>query len=296
MNELQKKPRTLMPVSFLEDYFANTNDFYDVTQEEVPVGRTLRDFYEEMHCIDARHRIGQQLMQCVANGQEKQAMNALSAYSELISQPNQKAYPTGLDPLRDFKNSTLSMNTTLRLAIENNHVPNLYINHCCSRFSHLIEKAETFDEVAALYPQMIRKYCYLARHYSMAAYSPCIKNCLLYIEMNLSSELSTSMLSEYLGKNVNSLSAQFKKEVGINIVAYIRQKRIQQAKVLLRKTDFSVQDIASQVGIPDANYFTKQFKAETGITPMQYRTSTAESVTTSFACATLAPGAVAKAT
>ena len=43
------------------------------------------------------------------------------------------------------------------------------------------------------------------------------------------------------------------------------------AKLLLGETDSPVKDIASQVGIFDYNYFTKVFKAYTGVTPSRYR-------------------------
>lgn len=43
--------------------------------------------------------------------------------------------------------------------------------------------------------------------------------------------------------------------------------------MLLNKTDTQIQDIASQVGIHDVNYFIKVFKKIIGMTPKEYRNS-----------------------
>ena len=42
---------------------------------------------------------------------------------------------------------------------------------------------------------------------------------------------------------------------------------------LLRNTEDRVSDIATEVGIPDYNYFTKVFKKAMGVTPREYRKS-----------------------
>lgn len=63
----------------------------------------------------------------------------------------------------------------------------------------------------------------------------------------------------------------FKQQYGITINAYISNKRINQAKMLLRFTDESIEQIAEEVGIMDPNYFTRQFKKIEGIIPKEYR-------------------------
>lgn len=40
---------------------------------------------------------------------------------------------------------------------------------------------------------------------------------------------------------------------------------------LLSTTELNIQDIASQIGIEDAGYFSKQFKKEIGMSPLQYQ-------------------------
>jgi two-component system response regulator YesN len=69
------------------------------------------------------------------------------------------------------------------------------------------------------------------------------------------------------------LSQQFHREVGVNYSAYLRALRIGKAKELLRTTDLRIYEVASRVGYPDAKYFSRVFKAETGCMPYAYRTA-----------------------
>ncbi|MBN2222981.1 MAG: helix-turn-helix transcriptional regulator, partial [Vallitaleaceae bacterium] len=63
----------------------------------------------------------------------------------------------------------------------------------------------------------------------------------------------------------------FKKQTGMAISDYIIKKRIIVAKQLLMKTNLSITDISSRVGISYSSYFTKVFKDNVGMTPQEYR-------------------------
>ena len=60
---------------------------------------------------------------------------------------------------------------------------------------------------------------------------------------------------------------------GMGISEHIRRMRVKVACDLLRNTEDRVSDIATEVGIPDYNYFTKVFKKTMGVTPREYRKS-----------------------
>ena len=69
----------------------------------------------------------------------------------------------------------------------------------------------------------------------------------------------------------NYLSGQFKKETSGTISDYIRQRRIDTAVRLLNTTDLTIQEIGERVGIGETSYFSRQFKAVIGMSPMEYR-------------------------
>jgi AraC-like DNA-binding protein len=54
----------------------------------------------------------------------------------------------------------------------------------------------------------------------------------------------------------------------------IKQIRLEKAKELLIKTNFSVHEIAYQIGYSDANYFSRLFSEMNGMSPSHYRNPT----------------------
>lgn len=73
----------------------------------------------------------------------------------------------------------------------------------------------------------------------------------------------------FVGKT--QLNRKVKAITGYTTTEYILQIRISMAKQLLVKTDYSIGDIASRVGIDDLAYFSAVFRKATGKTPSSFR-------------------------
>lgn len=232
------------------------------------------DLSNRMRLIDERYKAENRLLEAISSGDVEKSLDALLSYGSLMNTPRQKSLPrspSDEEPLRDFKNSVQTMNTLFRKAVEGNHVHPIYIHAYSSRFARQIEETDDFDKLSALIYQMLKKYCYLAANFSLASYSRIIRSTLLYIEINLCSQLTTKSIAAEINVSPNYLSSQFHKETGTTILNYIRDKRIHMAVRLLNTTDLSIQSIADQIGIGDCSYFSKQFKAVVGLSPAQYR-------------------------
>ena len=52
---------------------------------------------------------------------------------------------------------------------------------------------------------------------------------------------------------------------------YLKKLRVEKASQLLLNSDASIQEIGEKVGLRIPSYFIRQFKKETGLTPVQYR-------------------------
>lgn len=93
----------------------------------------------------------------------------------------------------------------------------------------------------------------------------------LYIANHLTENLSVDSICSKYSISPSGLYQLFQKVYGCGVVKVIREERIKRAKELLLDSKLSVSDVAAQVGILDANYFTRMFKAETGTTPKNFR-------------------------
>lgn len=92
-----------------------------------------------------------------------------------------------------------------------------------------------------------------------------------FIETNFRQEVSLSNVSDFIYLNPQYFSRMFKEKIGVSFVEYLTQFRVNNAKQLLAFTNNSINAIAEEVGIRDANYFSRVFKKTEGVTPSEYR-------------------------
>jgi AraC-like DNA-binding protein len=69
------------------------------------------------------------------------------------------------------------------------------------------------------------------------------------------------------------ISHMFKKVSGYSLSQYCNMLKIEDAKELLKNTNYSITDIAHAVGFGDFSYFIKVFKQQTGKTPLKWKKS-----------------------
>ena len=92
------------------------------------------------------------------------------------------------------------------------------------------------------------------------------------IDSNLiSGEVSTSYLADKMSTSVSTLNRRLKNMSGLTATTYIRNRRMLMAKRLLETTDKAVSEIEVQCGFNTSGHFSRVFKAETGLSPVDYR-------------------------
>ena len=119
--------------------------------------------------------------------------------------------------------------------------------------------------------KIFEDYCRLVNKHATKNYSALVKNVVLYVESNLSGDISLKQLAEMNGVSATYLSTTFKKETGKAFADYVNGKRIDSAKHLLKTTRLQIQTVAQHCGFLDVQYFAKVFKKYTGRTPREYR-------------------------
>jgi signal transduction histidine kinase/CheY-like chemotaxis protein len=98
-----------------------------------------------------------------------------------------------------------------------------------------------------------------------------VHQAMAYIHENYSESLARRNIAEHLCVNEQYLSRCFSKEVGIGPMAYLSRYRIEQAKKLLEKGEFTITQVALEVGFSSQSYFSRLFQKEMGITPSAYQ-------------------------
>ncbi|WMJ23702.1 AraC family transcriptional regulator [Paludicola sp. MB14-C6] len=93
-----------------------------------------------------------------------------------------------------------------------------------------------------------------------------------YIRHNYHESIGVSDIAEYLSLNRSYFSNIFKNSLGVTPKEFLLQFRISKAKELLKTTDLTIYEIAVSCGYNDQSVFSKAFKRQCGISPMEYKT------------------------
>lgn len=94
-----------------------------------------------------------------------------------------------------------------------------------------------------------------------------------YMKQHFRENLTLDTIAESAFLSASYASRLFKKQMNVSIMDYLLQLRMDEAKKMLRETNFSIDDISSRTGYADSSYFTKVFRKAMGVTPSQYRQS-----------------------
>jgi AraC family L-rhamnose operon transcriptional activator RhaR len=98
-----------------------------------------------------------------------------------------------------------------------------------------------------------------------------VSTALKLIDENPAHEWTLENLAARTHVAPNYLVRLFKKVAGLPPMAYQRRRRLERATHLLLQSDLPVSEVGAQVGWSDANYFTRRFRAQIGVTPTDYR-------------------------
>ena len=92
-----------------------------------------------------------------------------------------------------------------------------------------------------------------------------------FLDENYSAKITLDQLSNKFYVNKYYLTRIFKEQYGVTIINYIINLRITDAKRKLRFSDKSIETIGYECGFNDANYFTRTFKTQEGMSPGEFR-------------------------
>lgn len=83
--------------------------------------------------------------------------------------------------------------------------------------------------------------------------------------------ISREELAKQVFLSPDYMAKLFKKETGKKISEYLSEVKLEDAKYRLAETDENISSIASSLAYSNFSYFSKMFRAETGMSPGEYR-------------------------
>lgn len=135
-----------------------------------------------------------------------------------------------------------------------------------------LDYIHTIEEIHNLHDEMVLDYTEKMRKYFRSNMdSKHVNACKEYIYAHIKERITIEDLADQLGVSANYLSRLFKKETGISVSGYIREKKIEMAKNLLRFSECSMIDIANRLSFSSQSHFIQQFREVVGMTPKKYR-------------------------
>lgn len=92
-----------------------------------------------------------------------------------------------------------------------------------------------------------------------------------YMDSHINQKITLRDVSSHICLSESRACHVVKELFGVSFKSILTNERIDRAKHLLRNSDYPVSDIAERVGFADIHYFSKVFKARTGLPPGVYR-------------------------
>lgn len=135
----------------------------------------------------------------------------------------------------------------------------------------LIEKCSNTEELNTLLDESARSIASKVNSYNNKSIKLILRKAVEYLQEHYNEQVTLNEVAEHTFVSTYYISRMFKKEMGKNFVDYLNEIRIEKAKEMLRDVRFKTYEVAEQVGIPDAHYFSKLFKKYVGVTPTEFR-------------------------
>ena len=94
-----------------------------------------------------------------------------------------------------------------------------------------------------------------------------------YLQENVEKPLSSADLQKEFFISESSLQKLFQHKVGCGVMQYFQRMKIDRAKELIRERRLNFSEISEKLSFSSIHYFSRRFKAVTGMTPSEYAQS-----------------------
>ena len=176
------------------------------------------------------------------------------------------------DTLRDAKNTVLVFSSLCCRAAIDGGVPVKVCKKMEKQNAGEVERCTTITELSNLNSKLLYNYVKTVHDSKENPFlSKSTLECCEYIKSNAFKPITAESITGSLGYSTYYFTKKFYKEMGVRITDYIKQTRIEYAKLELLVGTKSVQEISDSLQFSTYNYFSKVFKEMTGMSPAEFR-------------------------
>ena len=176
------------------------------------------------------------------------------------------------DVLRDGKNSVLIFTALCSRAAIEGGLAVKTAKEMEMRYISETERCETVTKLKSLKNMMLDDFVHKVwESKENPMISKTTQECCDYIRTNVLRPLTVEEIAKEMGYTTYYFTKKFYKEMGIKVTDYIKQARIEYAKIALLTTKKSIQEISDSLQFGTRNYFSKVFHEIVGMTPAAYR-------------------------
>lgn len=223
--------------------------------------------------VDETYEYSETIYQCVQNGDLKSLQDRAEISFEYAH--NRSVYSN--DALRQQKTIMIINATEMARAAIRGGLP---VQTAVLLRSAYIKACDTLTDLSAV-NSLIQQVFYdfttrVAELRHPSGLTQPVRKAIDYIAKNMNKPLDTQEIANHVGVSRSYLSKRFKAETGILLNHYIIVSKMDQAKLLLKNTDWPLSKISNYLGFSSQSYFQKCFKEACGITPSRYRTTKLE--------------------
>ncbi len=100
-----------------------------------------------------------------------------------------------------------------------------------------------------------------------------VEDILAFLHDNVGRTLRFSDVANYANISETTLKTTFSTKMGMGVMRYFNQLKIEKAKRYIREEQYNFTQIATLLGYESIHYFSRQFKQFTGMSPSEYSKS-----------------------
>lgn len=142
-------------------------------------------------------------------------------------------------------------------------------------FERAVCRKRDNDATRFLETELLKELYFVAREQDashtrtsfLAGRSPTLRRALAYLEARIFEDIDPNELAKHAGASPSSLRRAFQRELGTSPLAYVRARRLDEARVRLAHGRTSVSEVALAVGYQSIAAFSRAFRARFGVPP-----------------------------